>query len=695
MQLFSLFNKKLSICKRKIHQNRSYSFLPAIKPTFNYSHQNQYNHSNYEYNIPSYSLPIIAIIASFITMIQQEADNCGIVGVVGGDQDANGFLIEGLTILRNRGYDSAGMATVNKDGNELIVTKYASRDSTADSIDLLRASVGKHSGHFAGIAHTRWATHGGKTDENAHPHTDWKHRIAVVHNGTINNAYEIKKELQQLGIKFTSETDTEVIAQLIGLYLDKGQDTKEAVANALFRCEGSWGLAVINKSRPDEIVLACNGSPMMIGLGPGKTYIASETTAFSRYTKNFIAMKDGEIAVVNPEKSTMDISRVEVAPAHDILLTPDPYPHFTIKECLEQPEAIARALSYGARMNGNRIVLGGLDKNKEMLSKIRNLVITGCGTSLFAGELGAKIMRDLECFDTVSAIDAAEVRRSETPNRNGGVLAVSQSGETKDVHRAVKVAEEKGVPCISVVNVVGSLISRTTGLGVYLNAGREHAVASTKAFTSQVTVLSLIALWFRQVKEERENLPELPLKRELLDSLQRMPISFGMALRTREHCRQVAEELKDKNHLFVLGKGYAEPIAYEGALKIKELSYIHAEGYSGGALKHGPFALIEGSNGKDGATPVITIILDDDHAMHMRTAAEEVKARGAKVYVITDNPKLAIGIDPNPIVIPNNGILTALIAVLPLQLIAYELSLSKGINPDVSFYSYFICHILI
>lgn len=207
------------------------------------------------------------------------------------------------------------------------------------------------------------------------------------------------------------------------------------------------------------------------------------------------------------------------------------------------------------------------------------------------------------------------------------------------------------------------------GLGVYLNAGREHAVASTKAFTSQVTVLSLIALWFRQVREENENLPELPLKRELLDSLQRMPISFGMALGTRELCKKVAEELKNKNHLFVLGKGYAEPIAYEGSLKIKELTYIHAEGYSGGALKHGPFALIEGEDGKDGATPVIAIILDDDHAMHMRTAAEEVKARGARVFVITDKPKLAQGLDPNPIVIPNNGPLTALIAVLPLQVL--------------------------
>lgn len=216
------------------------------------------------------------------------------------------------------------------------------------------------------------------------------------------------------------------------------------------------------------------------------------------------------------------------------------------------------------------------------------------------------------------------MRRSDVPRRSGALLAVSQSGETKDVHRAVKIGEEMGVPCLSVVNVVGSLIARSTGLGVYLNAGRENAVASTKAFTTQVTVLSLIALWFRQLKEDNEDLQELALKRELLDSLQRLPISFGMALGTRDQCAAVAKEMVSKHNLFVLGKGYAEPIALEGALKIKEMSYMHAEGYSGGALKHGPFALIEGAEGREGQTPVIIIILDDEHAMQMRTAAEEV-----------------------------------------------------------------------
>lgn len=406
----------------------------------------------------------------------------------------------------------------------------------------------------------------------------------------------------------------------------------------------------------------------MIGLGQGKTFIASETSAFSKYTKNFIAMKDGEIGVVTASGTTLDtLSRVETAPEHDILLSPAPFPHFTIKECLEQPEAIARALSYGARLNHDKVVLGGLDKNQVTMSKIHNMLLTGCGTSKHASEFGAKIMRDLDCFDTVGVLDAAEIRRSDLAKHGGGLLAVSQSGETKDVQRAVKLAIESGLPCISVVNVVGSLIARSTGLGVYLNAGREHAVASTKSFTSQVTVLSLVALWFRQNKERMEGLPESQQGRDLLEALQRLPISFGMGLRSREKCKKVAGELVNKDHLFILGKGYGEPIAFEGSLKIKELCYLHAEGYSGGALKHGPFALIEGKEGPKGNTPVVCIILDDDHASHMRTTAEEVKARGAKVYVITDNPKLALGIDPEPIIIPNNGPLTALIAVLPLQ----------------------------
>lgn len=619
--------------------------------------------------------------------VNNKAECCGIVGVVGSD-DANAFLIEGLTILKNRGYDSSGIASIDENTNELFITKYASKDSTSDCIDLVNAENNKTKRKSSiGIAHTRWATHGGKTDANSHPHSDYKDRIALIHNGTINNFYDLKKDLLVEGIKFRSETDSEVIAHLIGKFLDKGMNTKDAVTHALKMCDGSWGLAVINKDHPDEIVVACNGSPLVIGLGQDKTFLASETTAFSRHTKNFIAMKDGEIGVIHRSSSTLDISRVEEAPDHEILLTPAPYAHFTLKEALEQPESLARALNYGARLNGDRVVLGGLDNHRKELLNVHNLLITGCGTSKYASELGSKIMRDLEAFDSVSVLDSAEVRTTDIPKVDGCVLAVSQSGETKDVVRALACAENKGVLTMSVVNAVGSLIARKTGLGCYLNAGRENAVASTKAFSTQVVVMTLIGLWFQTLREETGGMGvkhhhNTHFRADLMESLQRLPISFGMARNQHPQCKRIAEELQNKRHMFILGKGYGEPIAMEGALKIKEMCYIHAEGYSGGALKHGPFALIEGEDGSDGSTPVIMLILDDEHAHHMRTAAEEVKARGAKVYVITDKRSLAKGIDDSPVVIPNNGPLTALTAVLPLQLIAYEIALLKGINPD-------------
>ena len=615
------------------------------------------------------------------------AENCGIVGVVSSDDnyDASAYLIEGLTILRNRGYDSAGIASVSPKGDKLSITKYASEKTTSDSIGKVQAGMSDHRGHNLGIAHTRWATHGGKTDENAHPHTDAKGRIAIVHNGTINNSYDLKNALLAEGYMFTSETDTEIIAMLIGKHLDKGMKLKEAVSASLALCDGSWGLAVLHKDAPKEIIVACNGSPMTIGLAQGRTYIASETSAFSKYTKSFISMKDGEIAVIKADKSEgIDISRLQEAPENDVLLTSAPYPHFTLKEMVEQPEAIARAIGYGARMNGSQIVLGGLDANTEQLATIKNMILTGCGTSAHAAQLGSRIMRDLGCFDTIQVVDSAEMERSTLPKKNAGVIAVSQSGETKDVFRAVQLAKDGDhpAPTLSIVNTVGSLIARTTGMGVYLNAGREHAVASTKAFSTQVTVLALVALWFRQTKEKTDNLAEIPMKKELLESLQRLPISFGMGMRSRARCAEVAKELLGKESMFILGKGYAEPIAMEGALKIKEMCYLHAEGYSGGALKHGPFALIEGKEGKFGQTPVVCIILDDKHAHHMRTCAEEVKARGAKLYVITDKPSLAAGLDDDPLVINTNGPLTSVLAVLPLQLIAYELAMLKGINPD-------------
>jgi glutamine---fructose-6-phosphate transaminase (isomerizing) len=291
-------------------------------------------------------------------------------------------------------------------------------------------------------------------------------------------------------------------------------------------------------------------------------------------------------------------------------------------------------------------------------------------------------MRSLHAFDTVSTEDASECASDRLPRKDGGLLVVSQSGETLDVTRVLKTVEELSVdvPTFSVVNSVGSLIARTTKCGVYLNAGRENAVASTKAFVTQVTVMGLIAAWFAQNRDEGNRTK----KDELIQAMHRLPIAIGMALRTRDQCAQVAASLQRSQHLFVLGKGFGEPIAYEGALKIKEITYLHAEGYAGGALKHGPFALIENEqDGQFGATPIILIVLDDEHAAFMKTAVEEVRARGAHTIVITDRPSLVQDIADTVIQIPSNGPMTALLASVPLQLIAYELAVKKGINPDV------------
>mmetsp|Transcript_3594 Transcript_3594/g.6945 ORF Transcript_3594/g.6945 Transcript_3594/m.6945 type:complete len:708 (-) Transcript_3594:162-2285(-) len=626
------------------------------------------------------------------TAANDRADCCGIAGVVGGTGDAREFLVEGLTILKNRGYDSAGIATMSGNSSDgLTVTKYASVGENADGLELVKERSIASKGHHIGIAHTRWATHGGKTDENAHPHLDSTGKLALVHNGTLNNANELRRELQSRGHVFSSQTDTEVIAKLIGEVYEKdaGMSVKEATEKAMTRCDGTWGLGIMHADAPDELVVACNGSPLVIGIGADRMFIASETSAFNRYTKNFISMKDGEIGVLHADGTTLDLGRMQVAPDQEVKLSPAPYSHWTLKECYEQPEAIGRALGFGGRLMSDKITLGGLEKMSDKLSTIDFLTLCACGTSLNASRYAEKLMKHLGSFDVVHSIDAAEVEPSDFPHSasaaaKSAILVVSQSGETKDVARVVTAAQEKDVTVLSVVNAVGSLIARMTKLGVYCNAGRENAVASTKAFTTQVTVLALIALWFRELKDRVNGTNVASAEgKNLRESLMRLPICFGMALKTRDKCKKLAERLNGKEHCFVLGKGYGEPVAMEGALKIKEMCYLHAEGYSGGALKHGPFALIESDeNGKLGATPIIMLILDDAHANHMRTAAEEVKARGAELIVITDKEELADGLTSNPIIIPSNGPMTALGAVMPIQLIAYELAMLKGINPD-------------
>lgn len=594
---------------------------------------------------------------------------CGIIGVVG-DTDSVSIIIDGLSILESRGYDSAGVATVSDDGT-IVTTKFAS-GVAPDAIARLREKLPDHVGNRSGVGHTRWATHGGKTDANAHPHSDMKNRIALVHNGIIENARELKTGLEAAGVVFKSQTDTEVIAQLIGKYLDDGEVLDVAMKHALAKLEGTWGVAVVSPLMPNTILAARNGSPLVVGVGRGTMYVASEPSAFNNHTREFIALQNGEFAMITPEGTTLDTSRVELAPEEVIELSPAPFPHWTIKEIMEQPDALARTLNHGARIPTDLDVkLGGLERNKETLLGIKHLVIAACGTSLHAGMYGALGMRALKAFDTVQVVDASEITEHHFAPEGAGLLVISQSGETKDTHRALIIAQDRGVPTFSVVNAVGSLIARSTKCGVYLNAGREHAVASTKAFSTQVVALEMVAAWFSVNRGT-----EVERRRHLIDELRRLPTLVKVALNTHDACKEIAKTLVDAEHCFVLGKGPCESIAREGALKIKEITYLHAEGYAGGALKHGPFALIVEN------TPVIMCIFDDQHGQLMRTAAEEVRARGARTIIITDNPKLAEGVATETIIVPKNGVLTGLVANIPMQLLAYELAVLKGINPD-------------
>jgi glucosamine--fructose-6-phosphate aminotransferase (isomerizing) len=565
------------------------------------------------------------------------------------------------------------------------ITKFASVDHGMNSIELVQMQHPTTPADSMGIAHTRWATQGSRTNENAHPHTDASGRIAVVHNGNINNYDALRNKLTDVHkIPLQGQTDSEVLAKLIGHYYN-GHNLKQAVEKALSRCDGTWGLVVMSQTQPDQLIVACHGSPMVIGVDDRRMYVASEAEAFAGLTKTVVHMEDGEIATLYADGRSLDFSRVEQVADDDEeeqrASSPEPFAHWTLKELSEAPQAAARALGFGGRLGADRVYLGELDDQVESLKQIRHLVLAGVATSLHAAKYGELLMKRLGSVTSVAALDAAECESKDFPVsedlRETGLVVISQSGETKDGVSLVQMAKALNIPTMSVVNAVGSTIARATKLGVYCNAGRENAVASTKAFTSQVTVLSLIALWFQQNRPNRKK-QHLVEAEQLKESLMRLPMSFGASLQTHEQCKIVARKLKGKEHCFVLGKGFGEPVAQEGALKLKEFSYIHAEGYSGGSLIHGPFALLQSDlTGKQGATPVIMIILDDDHAQEMRMAAEVVKARGAQIHIITDNVALAEDLDADPIVIPNNGYLTALAATIPLTLIAYELALIK------------------
>jgi len=624
---------------------------------------------------------------------------CGIIAFTSTSTPVVGHLLEGLTILQNRGYDSAGIATVTADG--IVITKYASVNTPEDSIGRVKAAApARHAGHTCGIAHTRWATHGGLSDANSHPFVDWRGRLALVHNGTIENCDELRAALLAQGVTFTSETDSEVIVNLISSLKDAGSlSTVEAVQAAVKQLTGTWGLVILDRDAPGTLIAVRNGSPLVVGLSDGGTFVASEAAAFTAHTSDIVYLTDGEMAVLHADGHSLERSRIVRAPANTGLTSPEPYTYWMEREIHEQPAAVHRALGMGSRCAPDgRVRLGGLDLHAAALLPVRDLLLSACGTSLYAASYGAKLMRWLGAFATVQVEDAAEVGPDALPPRaSGGLCVVSQSGETKDTHRALTTALDAGLPVFSVVNTVGSLIARTTDCGVYLNAGREVAVASTKAFTTQVVALALIACWFAQHRATAvtdaaaaagtatagacaTDAAPSERQRELVSALLALPGALSASLQDAAlgtEIEALARRVCGRGTMFVLGKGAAESVAKEAALKIKEVSGVHAEGFSGGALKHGPFALIS----KD--TPVVLLLLGDEHWDKMRTATHEVKARGAYTIVVTDRPH-DVSTDLADVVlpVPSNGPLTALVAVAPLQLLAFHMAVAAKLNPD-------------
>ena len=601
---------------------------------------------------------------------------CGIIGFIG----TNGcfeYLYNGLESLQNRGYDSAGICSIN--AGKFIVDKFATTNEI-NSLKRLKNYEFKHNDSTIGIGHTRWSTHGSKTNENAHPHLDHKNKIAIVHNGIIDNFQEIKNALKkEYNINFRSETDSEVIVNLISVYYDEYQNMENAINQASKYLHGTWALVILNLDEPDNLYCIRHGSPLLIGCHDSYILVASEQSGFCGKVDKFTYLKDDDLVIINKKNESINFVKKSQYDMKDISLInlslkPDPYPHWTIAEIHEQKFSSARSFNCGGRIiNDTEVRLGGFDNKKNNILNTNHLIILGCGTSYFAGLYGSNFFKELSGLETVQVIDGGEFSSHDIPKKGATTLILlSQSGETKDLHRCIEIGRDNSLFMIGIVNVVDSLIAREVDCGCYLNAGREVGVASTKSFTSQIIVLSLIAIWLAQNKKINET-----KRKEYVKELIKLPNDIEKTLSNVEDmAKNISKFLLDKHSCFILGKGWCESIAKEGALKIKELGYIHAEGYSAVALKHGPFSLL------DDKTPVIFVNPNDENHGRVNNAIEEVKARGAPIILITDSEKHE-DIFKYIIKVPNNTIFKGILHIIPLQFIAYYLSLFKGNNPDM------------
>ena len=607
---------------------------------------------------------------------------CGIVGYLG-EKAAQPILLEGLKRLEYRGYDSAGLGLYKE--NEIHIIKTKGRISTLEKIANTTDDSIK-----LGIGHTRWATHGEPNDVNSHPHMDFFNKIAIVHNGIIENYNTLKKWLISKGIEFQSDTDSEVIANLIGLlYSDmdsenkvpKSQDKFEwAVQTALNKLCGTYGLAIICADYPDTIICAKKGSPLILGVGEKEFIVASDASAIVEHTQQAIYLADNEMVTINKAgfrtktidniEITKEIKEIEFS-LEEIEL--NGYEHYMLKEIFEQPQALATCLGGRVNLTESKVILGGLSALTRKLTRAKKIVLTGCGTAWHACLVGEYLFEQLARIP--AEVEYASELRYRNPIIEDGtvVIAVSQSGETADTLAAIEMCKERGAIVLGLVNVVGSTIARLTDAGVYLRVGPEIGVASTKAFTAQVAVLAMLAIELGRRRHLGMN-----ETKDFLTELESLPEKIHQILKQSQRIKQIAADNITHNNWLFLGRGYNYPTALEGALKLKEISYIHAEGLPAAEMKHGPIALI--SNG----TPTVFIATKDAHHDKILGNIEEVKARGGRTIIIaTEGDEDINKYADHAIFIPQtHDCFQPLLSVIPLQLLAYHAAVLKGLDVD-------------
>ena len=597
---------------------------------------------------------------------------CGIIGVI--SNNTIEIIKKGLIQLQNRGYDSVGISVIS-DNFKMI--KYASNDN--DCFENLFNNINKiNIGSKIGIGHTRWATHGKKTDNNSHPHLSFNKNIILAHNGIIENYKKIKEMLMQENYIFLSETDSEVIVNLIDYYYNvKKRNFEEILKNLENELEGTWALVIMNLDYKDKLFCCRHGSPLLIGVSDDCAIVSSEKSAFNNYINNYFILNSNDICILELKSNNIIINTKNKYIYNENNnvsqeLTPEPYKYWIEKEIHDQYESSLRAISLGGRLlNNSEVILGGLEINKEYLKTVENLVIIGCGTSYHSGLLSKYYFNDLCNFNSIFVIDGGEFNINDISKKgNTAIILLSQSGETKDIYDCLKIAEENNIFTIGIVNTVDSMIARETNCGCYINAGREISVASTKSFTNQVIVLSMVAIWFSQIHNINVN-----KRQKYIKYLRQLPYDIKEILEKVNIDDKIIDVLNKKN-LFILGKEKGEAISKEASLKIKEISYIHAEGYSSSALKHGPFALLEKN------MPVVLLLLRNKFYAKNYSCYEEIISREAPVIIINNYDIETCDDYEYVISIPYNEVYNELLSIIPLQIIAYKLSLMNNINPD-------------